>query len=382
MKNLVGFTHDPEVIIRYFLDRKLFIKYQTDGIKFTHSCFFHFFIAKRMEYDPEFRAHILDNNRYFQYPKEIDYYTGLVRSDKMTFELILTRFEELFKPIEGFWDIIGDLDKYFTPLSRDPEKENEPLAKNVNLDKIKDNRPSAEIMEKYYNQRLSKIPDSGFIPKEDGDLTLERLIIIMANVLRNSEGVEDLNLKKHTYNLLVKYTILFAALYRESILHYIKEYKKRPPSVPPNVSLDYFLTNIPLSIQLGFSKHVGTQKLSSIISEKIQKDFSSIKPTSNIEVFISVALYADIQGSGFEKFFLKLIKQLKTNADNHIVANFCLYKLVDYYYRRTRKGSDNELMYLNLIAELRIKTQRLPRKMKEKIIKAFTDSKFKFLKGR
>jgi hypothetical protein len=237
-------------------------------------------------------------------------------------------------------------------------------------------------MEKHYNQRLSKIPDSSFIPKNDGDLTLERLIIIMANVLRNSEGVEDLNLKRHTYELLVKYTILFAALYRESILHYIKENKKRPSSVPPNVSRDYFLTNIPLSVQLGISKQVGTQKLASIISEKIRKDFSSIKPTSNIEAFMSVALYADIQGSGFEKFFLKLIKQLKTNVDNHIVANFCLYKLVDYYYRRTRKGSDNELMYLDLIAELRIKTQKLPRKMKEKIIKAFTDSKFKFLKSR
>jgi hypothetical protein len=82
LKNLVGFTHDPEIIIRYFLDRKLFIKYQSDRIKFTHSCFFHFFIAKRMEFDPEFRSHILDNDRYFQYPKEIDYYTGLVRSDK------------------------------------------------------------------------------------------------------------------------------------------------------------------------------------------------------------------------------------------------------------------------------------------------------------
>ena len=201
-------------------------------------------------------------------------------------------------------------------------------------------------MEKFYNQRLSKIPDSGFIPKKNGDLTLERLIIIMANVLRNSEGVEDLNLKRHTYNLLIKYSILFAALYRESILYYIQQNKKRPPSVPPNASLDHFLTNIPLSVQLGFSKHVGTQKLAAIISEKIRKDFSSIKPTSNIETFMSVALYADIQGSGFEKFFLKFIKQLKTNVDNHIVSNFCLYKFVDYYYRRTRKGSDNELMYL------------------------------------
>ena len=77
----------------------------------------------------------------------------------------------------------------------------------------------------------------------------------------------------------------------------------------------------------------------------------------------------------------KFIKQLKTNADNYIVSDFSFWKLIDYYYRRTRKNSDNEAMYLDLMAELRIKTQKLPRRMKEKIIKSISDGKNKFIKS-
>ena len=47
-----------------------------------------------------YKKYIFDEERYFNYPKEIDYYTGLVRSDIETFNLIYTRFKKVFEPMD------------------------------------------------------------------------------------------------------------------------------------------------------------------------------------------------------------------------------------------------------------------------------------------
>jgi len=50
-------------------------------------------------------------------------------------------------------------------------------------------------------------------------------------------------------------------------------------------------------------------------------------------------------------------------------------KLLDYYYRRTRQGSPNEKIYLDLLVELKIRTQKLPMRMKSTVMKWITDAK-------
>ena len=53
-----------------------------------------------MQDNSAFKKYIFDEERYFNYPKEIDYYTGLVRSDIETFNLIYTRFKKVFEPMD------------------------------------------------------------------------------------------------------------------------------------------------------------------------------------------------------------------------------------------------------------------------------------------
>jgi len=66
--DLVGFDFiEPTRIADYFLERKIFVKKHGDRIKFTYSCYYHFFLAKRMEYNPEYRKYVLDEERYHKY---------------------------------------------------------------------------------------------------------------------------------------------------------------------------------------------------------------------------------------------------------------------------------------------------------------------------
>jgi len=45
-----------------------------------------------MEYDVDFKNHIMSDSEYYMFPQEIDFYTGLARSDKEVLSLILGRF--------------------------------------------------------------------------------------------------------------------------------------------------------------------------------------------------------------------------------------------------------------------------------------------------
>jgi len=272
---------------------------------------------------------------------------------------------------------LGDIDEYFTP----PAKETEPISRNVELNKIKESRPTEEMLERFHNKRLEKIKEPSTVIKKDGNQTFDRLLVIMSNVLRNSEGVEDLELKHKAYRALIKYAMVYSILHRESIIDFVLKKKRIPLIVPSEVNLLNYLTDVPLYVQLAMQRHLGTPKLNSIISEKIKEDLKSRSTVSDIEVFFSVALYSDMKGKDFDKVMKKMIKSLKNKSSNYIVADYTFHKLIEYYYRRTRTGSPNEEMYLDLLAELKIRSEKLPKAMKSRIIKTYMDAKEKFRKS-
>ncbi len=74
----VSFPFDAEVISDYFIERKIFTKYQNNKIKFSHSCFFHFFIAKRMIFSSTFKNHILSKVVKITCTIEAGFYSALV----------------------------------------------------------------------------------------------------------------------------------------------------------------------------------------------------------------------------------------------------------------------------------------------------------------
>lgn len=62
------------------------------------------------------------------------------------------------------------------------------------------------------------------------------------------------------------------------------------------------------------------------------------------------------------------------------VQNYMLFKLSEYLYKRSKEDSDNEILYLDLIADLKIRTQKLPKRLKEQIKKDLLEKKSKLTK--
>lgn len=373
LKNKVGFSYDVNIVIAYLFERRIFTKSNSNEVRFSHVCFRHFFTARRMQDNPDFKAYVLDDIRYFNYPKEIDYYTGLVRSDKETFLLIYKRFKELFDPMNF---ILEDLspDEYFDIKVEKGGKKisEEPIARNIEIAKIKDGRPSDEDIEKHYDEQLDKISNQKLEDKGNPGIDFDRMMLIMCNVLRNSEGLEDLELKSNAYKDIIKHNITYTILYTQVVIRYIIEFQKLPPSIPQNVSLESLLKNMPYHIQHSLYTHLGTQKLSTVILQKIQSDgIGHTTDFTEIEKFLSIALYSDIQGEKFDVYLRKFVKSVSTVP----TQNYLLFKLTDYLYRRSKNGSPNEALYLDLIADLKIRTQKLPKRLKDKIIKELKEKK-------
>jgi hypothetical protein len=357
----VGFDFDAQRLVDYFLNRKIFVKFQRNKVKFRYDCFFKFFLAKRMVYNPEFKEYIIEEERYHNFVSEIDYYTGLVRSDKKLLKELHKRFVKEFLPYEEVLKNIN-IDTHFNT-----EK---PIIREVNINKIKSSRPSETQLEKQTDTFLESLPNPEIIPSKEQRRTLETLLVIMANVLRNSEGVEDLQLKKATYDEIVKNTMTFILLYQFVIVDYYKLHKSLPPNIPKEYNLKAFLRNIPLHVQLGMSGHLATTKLSKIVLAKINEDNSGKSITgTDIEKFLSVFLYADFQGHDYPKYLRKFVKSIKNNA----VMDYSLYKLWNYTYTRGKEGSTNEEIFLDLLSLLKIKTESLPRRMRDTVLRALRD---------
>ncbi len=371
LKDDVGFDYDANIIAEYFIKRKLFLKISNNHIKFSHSCFFHFFIAKRMEFDIKYREFVLDENNFHNFHKEIDYYSGLTRNDKDLLTTIYERFTKDFSPLEFVFEQV-DIDTFFTHVRKGGEN-HESTAKSIDIQKIKSNRPSEEQINAFYDKRLSRSKDS-IVKRDGGVISLEQLLIMICNVLRNSEGVEDLNLKKEIYNSIIHNSIAWVVLYKEWIIHYIQKNNELPPSIPNDISLDFILQYLPFNMQFGLQNNLGTNKLSSVILNKIKQDQTNSK-CSDVEAYLSVALYTDENGKDFDKYFKKLIK----NSSNNIVRYYCDRKLTYLLYLKTKEGSDQEDIYIDLLTELKIRSQKLSRRLTEQVKKSFIDGKKRFL---
>jgi len=196
------------------------------------------------------------------------------------------------------------------------------------------------------------------------------LLVIMANILRNSEGVEDLSLKKQIYSDILQNTMTFILLYQFVMVEYYGRHDTLPPHIPKDYNLKVFLRNIPFHVQMGMSEHLATLKLSNVVLAKINSDNLGKSLTgSEIERFLSVFLYADFQGDDYPKHLRKFVKSVKNNA----VMDYSLFKLWNYTYTRGKSGSTNEEIFLDIISLLKIKTESLPKRMRDSVLRALRD---------
>jgi hypothetical protein len=94
-------TVNLSLLMKEFLSCRLFVPRSENRISFRYRSILEYFIALHMRKDAEFKAWVLDEERYLSFGSEIQYFAGSVRDDTALADLIATRFEKLYAEVDA-----------------------------------------------------------------------------------------------------------------------------------------------------------------------------------------------------------------------------------------------------------------------------------------
>jgi len=363
-----------ENVLHHFLAKGILIK-EVDGldtyIRFRFSCFFQYFLMKKVEFDEEFRKFVFDSKNYLSFCNEIDYYTGIKRDKSdiliMLIERMISAYEDLngkINDLEYSYDTVFDVKQSLTS-SLDGN-----YVKKLRLT----GKPSEKEIDYVTDEMLEKaIPEKGIDIKEqkiDKIVELERLWVLSSKVLKNTEETDVPDLKSSAYKQIVICSIAYSNLYKVMLLDYLK---KNVENISAENKEKYTLINkaLPLLHQLVLHTTMGTAKLSQVIREKIDNDDKTLQ-ISDFEKYISIFLYADIRGADYIHYIKRFIKTIK----HQYIYDMTLFKIVSYYHLRS-KTKDTDLLYEDMIAELITRSKKLGRGKKATIMLNYRSQKGK-----
>lgn len=344
------FEFEPDKILENFLTKGIFLR---DGntIRFRFTCFFHYFLMKKMDFDPVFRAEALSDEKFLMFAEEIDYYTGIKRDQTDILDFIVKQMEVKYAPLLKDLEQHG-IDKFFkTKESMISALDNNQVAKSLS----ETAKPKEEDLDLIKDKSLDSMqPDKGIAKKEQiNDIEqLERLWLLAAQVLKNTEEVGNASpdIKNVSYEKIIRCSLAFATLYKIKLQIYLKQnLDKISPELRENLKMINGV--LPVIHQLVTFHYMGTAKLGRVISEKIDKDKKD-KSISDFERFLSVFLFAELKTKGYRD----VLKHFTGSIRENYIRDMTFMKLVTYYFLRS-KTEEDDVFYLNLIADLIIQAK-------------------------
>ncbi len=343
---------DAEKLGQEFVKLKIFRK-SVNTISFSHSCFYYYFLAKRMINFPDYKEHIINSDAYYKNDRIIDYYGGLSRSDEALLQFLVQKFEDYFSPVQIVYDSI-DVDKCFTDIIEgaepySPRVESQEIT-NFVIDKPSDERIEKKLI-KASDEKLSRITDDF---NRNQILSPDKLIVMLGKALRNLDGVENIELRQKAYNLLIKNSIIFTVIVKETLASYANSHSgELPPSLSRVNNVEFFFRFMPVALQMSLNEIMGTTKLESIFEKKLKSDFSN--KCSDVEKYFSLAMLWDSTGCKHEKEMKDMIKMVKRNS----VRDYLYFKIRHYYDYKVTPGSPEEDVCLELLLRLTRRGRKL-----------------------
>ena len=234
------------------------------------------------------------------------------------------------------------------------------------------NKPSEEDLEIIEDKKLEfQKQEKGISKKEESNniKNLGKLLVLALRVINNSEEVQDEkepDIKLNCYSIAIKKSILFAILHKAVFEMFLANQEKLPKE-----KIEEFSTMnkyLPLLHELFLFDNIGSQKLTSVIRDKINKD--KIEQVSDFEKSLSVFLYSDIRGKDCNSIISEFISNLKTKY----IEDLVFFKLVTYFFYRS-KDDESDNFYLNLIADLMIKSKGYDKRKKSQIMESYKKKK-------
>lgn len=348
----VGFkTFDPIKLGDYFISRKIFTK-KSNEISFAHSCFYYFFLARRMQDDRDFYNDVVNPNNFYKYDRVIDYYSGLTRKDDHLLAILYQEFKKYFEPAKPIYDEI-DADDFFTNITSQKNKFI-PLVEKMDMNKVVANKPNETIVEKHIqevsNERISRITDE---INNITYLTPDQFIVIMSRLLRNLDGTECVQLKTEIYSEIIKNTMIFTIAIKNKLATYANSHQGQlPPCYDKVKNVELFFRFMPYAVQTSLYEFMGTTKLCQVFENKLKNDFREGK--SDIEKFFSIGLLWDTNNLANTKMMKTFIKSVGKNS----ARDYITFKLYYNYMYKVKSGSAEEDEYISLLSSL--KSKRYP----------------------
>lgn len=365
------FEFDSVDILNDFLDKGIFLVEHNGTekvVRFRFNCFFEYFLMKKIETDNDFRNAILKNQNYLNFYNEIDYFTGIKRDQinilKITIEDMKKTFEELIGIITNAPD---SFDSIF-------DQSNNSLASTLDanfIKKINNNKlETQKEIEVARDQMVDSMPSEKELVKKSPKLNitqkLERSWTLAAKVLKNSEEIDDGDLKKDAFNSILECSMAYAFLYQ----FYLEELLEQKKDTPNISQYEKILSEIlPLVHQVILNKLLGTAKLSVVIREHLDEILSDSTKT-DFEKFIVVFLYSDLLGKDYVKYLNKFVKSIK----KHYIYDVSLFKLISYYHMRS-KSKESNVIYENLMSDIIISAKGMAKIKKGEIINSYRKQK-------
>jgi predicted MPP superfamily phosphohydrolase len=358
------FTYNVEKILSELIDSGIFIK-DGNNIRFRFTCFLEYFLVKKMGYDPSFKEKVLDEKNYLKYINEIDYYTGLNRDNADILKLIVERSNNTIQKVKDQIKSLGhSVDDYFKQTMSKID-----IPKNQVTGLVYGYKATEEDLIEQDDAKLLSMKTENGIQKKEKDSsgnTIAKSFILSLKVLKNSEEVEEQNLKLNSLRQILDNSVYFAIYYKIFVSTLIERKLIPEKEKAEQIQILQFL---PWYHEMLINDNMGTQKLSQTLYRKIQEDKVN-NDVSDFEKFLAVFLYADVRG---QNYFEVLEDHIKTTNKKYIL-DMSFAKIMGYYNVRS-KDPDSDLKYLNMIGDILIKAKGYSKEEKSALMNKYKTKK-------
>jgi len=362
------FSFNAQNILDYFIEVGILIKDES-YIRFRFQCFFEYFLMVQMSNVDDFKEEVLKEENYLQFTNEIKYFAGIERDQAELLQILLERLSNEFSSVKDeLLSQVDSIDEYF-------HLENsllDHIDESTFLNEIESNKPTEDDLDQINDKELEMSnPDSGIKKKEIPENLVSRLgklLNLTAHVLKSSEEITEPGLKLQAYKKVIDAAVHYTILYQFELKRFLEDNSENLPADLQS-AISFIANYTPTILQLSLYSNVGTEKLTSVFEEHIE-DILEGKDISSLEKFFSVFVYAENRGVGYPK---KIERLLDTVNEKYIYDN-ALLKLISYLYLRS-DSKNYEQKFLNLIAELIVKSKGLPKHKKGEIINDYKTKK-------
>lgn len=187
---------------------------------------------------------------------------------------MLRRFNDYFSPLNEVQEEINrNLDNCFTYIQNN-QSGFKPIVGNIELRRASESKGKQEDVikraNKVFDEKLKSITDSYSSPNI---LYPELMIVMLCKAIRNLDSVEDVTLKTTAYTALIKKSLQYTFVLKDSLARYANSHDgKLPIAFSSVVSIPNFLKYMPFGLQCSFHEIMGSTKIFTPIKNKVVMD--------------------------------------------------------------------------------------------------------------